>query len=424
MNRKFWLDRARREGLRFNVGWCLQLALPLVLGVGLATAVAILIVRTAGGDPRDVLPWAVLALAAVCVGSMIQARRRFLNRSEALARLDGDLNLHSRLVSAEAAVGEWPAPDPNAAFALRIRWLSALWPPAAALIIAAIAWIIPVPAGGQGRVAATAQPAAWREVDEKIEELKKDELIDQTAVEELRAQLEALRNQPPDQWYRHESLEAGDFLREQLTQALAGNREGLEKALGAIDAARQLEAGQMQAIRKDLDAALQSAAAALEGGRLPLTAEALNQLKNLDASKLRKLSTAEAKALSDKLCKSLGTCSNQGESAAGLAEKLLATIQTGSGGVARGPGSAPLTLSDKESRAEGGTREALSNDDLSRATLGELAGMGSGKHDVDPNAPVPNAPGGSMTSEGTGGATAFDQTTTPAEQEALRNFFK
>jgi hypothetical protein len=68
--------------------------------------------------------------------------------------------------------------------------------------------------------------------------------------------------------------------------------------------------------------------------------------------------------------------------------------------------------------------EAVGNDDLSRAALGDLAGLNTGEPQVDTTTWRSGESGGANSSAGTGGETVWDQVATPAEQEALRRFFK
>jgi hypothetical protein len=422
----FWLRRAQREAWRFNAGWWVQLFLPWLIGLGLLAAVSVLALRSAGMEPRAILlPMGMLALVGLTT-SWVLARRRFLNRSEALVRLDADLGLHNRLTSAAEGIGTWPERRDDAALALRWKWSALLWPPAASLVLVAAALTIPLPEASVLPTQAKAEPPAWTVTQEKLEALRKDELVQPEAVDEFQAALDALRKQPSDQWFRHESLEAGDNLQTQLGQSLADLQKNLETSLGALEAARDIEQSQLQALGQPLDQALQAALQAMELGKLPLDEKMLSQLKNLDASKIRNLSAAEWKSLSERLKAGIGTCSGGTCNGEGAGSDLLALIlsQSGSGGISRGPGTAPLTLSDQESHLGTTTLEAVQNEDLSRAALGDLMGLGTGEHQVDKNAENGPQSGGAMSAAGTGSEAVWQQTATPAEQGALRKFFQ
>ena len=425
MNKIFWLRRARREALRFNLGWWVQMFLPWVIAAGVLAAIGILALRSAN---QPAAPAAVAATGIILLGTiaaLIIARKRFLTRSEALTRLDADLSLKNRLTSAAAGVGDWPASRPDAALSLRWKLTSLLWPPALSLMLAAAAFLIPLPEGLARSTKAAAEPPSWTGTQEKIDALRKDEIVQQESVEELQKSLDALRKQPSDQWFRHESLEAGDHLQTQLGQSLGDLQKNIEQALGALEASRQIEQSQLQALGQPLDDALKQALQGMELGKLPLNEQMLAQLKNLDPSKIRQLSAEEWKKLSEKLKAGVSTCSGgfcQGDKA-GNALLALILAQHG-GGVSRGPGTAPLALKANETQLGTTKTEAVKNDDLSNAAIGDLMGLGTGKHKVDEKNWSGPQSGGGMSSNGSGGEAVWQQGATPAEQEALKRFFK
>ena len=151
----------------------------------------------------------------------------------------------------------------------------------------------------------------------------------------------------------------------------------------------------------------------------------LAQLKPLDPSKIRQLSAGEWKKLSEKMKACIGTCSGGFCSGDKAGDALLALIlsQQG-GGVSRGPGTAPLALKANETQLGTSNTEAVKNDDLSNAALGDLIGLGTNKHKVDEAAWSGPQTGGAMSSNGRGGEAVWQQGATPDEQEALRRFFK
>lgn len=423
-NSSFWLGRARREAWRFNSGWWLQKFLPWIIADGVLGAVAVLAIRSADQDLR----WAgAIVLAIALLGLLVsafQARRKFLFPADALARLDADLHLHNRLTSASQGIGEWPQRRPEVAFALRWNWPALTWPPLTAVALAVAALLIPLPDGRAKATTAKTEPAAWTATQEKIDALRKDEIVQREAVEELQQSLDALRKQPSDQWFRHESLEAGDHLQARTDQAMSELQKHLESALGVLEASRQIEQGQLAALEQPLDQALKDALQGMELGSLPLNREMLEQLRKLDPSKIRKLSVSECESLCQRLKQGIGTCSAgfcKGDKAC---EGLLALILgQNNGGINRGPGAAPLTLSDQKTDLGTKQTEGLANDDLSRAALGDLMGLSAGEHKVDKTESGPQQ-GGAMANAGSGGEAVWEQTATPAEQQALKRFFQ
>jgi hypothetical protein len=83
-----------------------------------------------------------------------------------------------------------------------------------------------------------------------------------------------------------------------------------------------------------------------------------------------------------------------------------------------------LMLKADQTQLETTQTEAVRNDDLSRTALGDLAGSSASEPQADTTAWRSGQSGGANSSAGTGGETVWDQVATPAEQEALRRFFK
>ncbi len=430
MNRRFWLARARREAARFNIGWWLQLFLPWLFVIGLAASALVLALRTAGRPVLLVLPLVILALLIGAIVAFVRSRRRFLSISDALTRLDVDLRFHNRLTVAREGVTSWPARRDDAQLALRWQWSKLFWPPLAALALALIAAYVPIPASVDQPVKPSSQPPSWTAMEQKLDALAQTELVEEKAREEFREAVQALRDRPQEEWYSHESLEASDHLNAQLTENLAALEKNLTASLGALEASRQLEQGQFQALEQGLDQSLAAAAQAMQQGQMPLDPKLLSQLKEMKGAKVRQLSAEEWKELQQRMKEGVATVSADGKDGKGAAEAALAALgaggkgdKPGSGGITRGPGEAPLTLADKESHAGSTKTEGMSNDDLSRAVMGDPAGLSQGRHEVDKTGAAPTS-GGAMSSTGQGAQATWQQTATPAEQAALQRFFK
>jgi hypothetical protein len=426
-NRTFWLRRAGREALRFNFGWWLQFFLPWLFGLGILGSVGVLGLRSANhGLFALFIVVLLMALAGVIV-SFFFARPKFLSISEALARLDVDLSLHARLSSANEGIGEWPAPRAGARLALGWNWTSLLKPPLVAGALLAASVMVPLPKGQSKPTGAAANPPSWDAIQNRLDALENSEIVQADALERLQASLDSLRNQTADQWFGHGSLEASDQLHEQVEQSAGMLGEQLEVALGVLEAARSIEPHQSQTFAESLDNALDQTIQAMELGALPLNEQTLSLLRELDSSKVRQLSSEEWKSLSDKL-KAGMTASPTGYPGAGKGrEAVLASVLgqgSGSGDVGRGPGTAPLMLKADKTQLETTETEAVGNDDLSRAALGDLAGLSTGEPQVDTTIWRSGESGGANSSAGTGSETVWDQVATPTEQEALRRFFK
>jgi len=421
----FWKRRALRETFRFNLGWWLQSFLRAVVFYGVICAAVILAMRT--------LRWNLSEGAFVGFGGLVilaglcffAARRHFITRSEALTRLDADLNLHSRLSSASEGIGFWPQPRDEARFSLQLKWGTILLPLLGIVGLLCLVGLVPIPESPSASPMERSEPGAWSAVQEKIEDLRAAEILDQESLDTLQSALDALRQQPESDWYRHESLEAGDHLLADVAQSAAELQRNLETTLGAAEAARRMEDAQAAALDPQLNKMLAEGLQGLAQGNLPLDEKMLSELKDLDASSLRQLSAEEWEALKDKMCQGIVTASDGFESGekAGDAALLALMGQTGEGEIKRGPGAAPMALKDKESNVGSTRTEGVESEDFSRATIGTVVGLGAREHEVDTLTEQGPTPGGSM-SAGSGGQTAIEQAASPAEQEALRRFFR
>ncbi|NRB73751.1 MAG: hypothetical protein HRU46_05290 [Verrucomicrobiales bacterium] len=67
--------------------------------------------------------------------------------------------------------------------------------------------------------------------------------------------------------------------------------------------------------------------------------------------------------------------------------------------------------------------EKVTNEDLSRASMGDLLGVGETEHEEDKGASGPQA-GGAVTSQGRGGDAVWRESLVPEEQALLKRYFK
>ncbi len=228
----FWHRRARLTALRHNLGGALDEFLPLCLGWSAVFACVTLVARQNGFPLCGPRIWpGLLVCAAVAVW---RARRRFFTVGDAMVRLEWALGLHNRLSAAAVGVGTYPEAQPAPdGFAFRWRKMALCLVGALSLVWAA-AW---VPVSGHGPAnTSIAAPVAWTQTAAWIDALKKNAVVQEPALEDLRDRLEQLRQQPAEDWYSQSSLEAGDNLREQTAQSMQGLQRDLRSALGALDA--------------------------------------------------------------------------------------------------------------------------------------------------------------------------------------------
>jgi len=95
----------------------------------------------------------------------------------------------------------------------------------------------------------------------------------------------------------------------------------------------------------------------------------------------------------------------------------------GAGGVSRGRGDAPLSYGEKTSDLGTSTMEKISNTDFSRATPGEVLGLGETERKLDQSPVAPRA-GGTLGSAGSGGEAVSREVLRPDEEAVLKRYFK
>ncbi len=103
-----WLSRAQALARRVNLGWCVdQLVVALPVTAAVATAL-VLYLRMAGIAAGWVFLTAVLALLGAAIYAWQRAKNRFIDRRQALVRLESALHLDAALSSASQGIGSWP----------------------------------------------------------------------------------------------------------------------------------------------------------------------------------------------------------------------------------------------------------------------------------------------------------------------------
>jgi hypothetical protein len=432
-----WLKQARRTRRKVNVGWWLARAMPLLVMAGVIGFAVIFVLRSRGlelGWDR-VWPWAVSGFAALMITGWLQARQQFVSTSQALVRLESELHLHNALTTAVAGHGVWPALAATTDDGWRWRWQTVGGPFATFIGSLALALWLPVAQDAEAR-GPTVEPQAWAQMEDWLEKLKEEKIVTEEEKEAQLAKISDLRDQPPEKWFSHESLNAGDTLKEQLQhdiKQLAQNLTTAERSLNALkNYADQLSVETKEQLLKDFDQAL----ADMKSSALELDPEMLKSIAGLDPKDLKGLSESQMKQLRESMKKKAGACNgmckNPGFLGDGegeddeLAEMLKKQGQgerPGNGGITRGPGTAPLTLSDEENDFGTNKNEAVSNTDMSRAQVGDMLALQNGKHEVDKTAKGPQA-AGTVQNAGQGGEQVWRESLTPDEKAVLKRVFK
>ncbi len=418
----FWNRKAILTALRHNLAVWLAALLPAAIFTSALAACALLFFRQSGPIPPAFWPAVAAAFLLAAAYAFARTRRDFFTKTDALLRLDVSLSLHNRLTAAARGIGDYPPPQ-SAPDGFTWRWQPIAATLAACAAVVLVAAFIPV-SPDAAAFRPTQPPTAWTETQTWVERLAEANIVEPEAVQTLEDKLDALRDQPAEEWFSHASLEAGDSLRDQTAQSLRALERGLTAAasqLGAMSAAQQLPDSTFQQLENQFAATL----AGLELGNLPLDSDLLSDLKDLDLSKARQLSPEQMKKLQGRLEEGATVCTACLAPGEGGGEKLVdGLLLTPGGGISRGPGTGPIGRTQQPTNLGGGVPQPISNDDLANALPAEVLGIGTGEHE-DPS-PTTTGPinGGSIATTGTGGDAVWRDNLNPEERQTLQRFFK
>ncbi len=458
----FWKNRAKRIAQRVNTGWWLQEFAPLAAGLLTMAAIAVWIARYFGYATPAPLAGTCIGFALLLAAAFAwsRARPRFWGEAQGLVQLENHLALRSSLTASAADRRAWP-PIPSSED-LDLHAVAPTWKPAwlAAPLIALAycilaVWLIPIATSHGNRPLPTTPPQAQEELARLLDELQEEELIEPEALEEFAERLQALRDQPEEEWYSHAAMEAADSERARLEHALEEISTNAEKTGFAATALErlsdQLTAAEREALFSDAAEGLKG----LKAGDLPMSEKALGEFRKIDPSQLRSLTPEQLAKMRKAMAKTAAACKKcqgdngkNGKSGKGSGkgsalknwanmtdEELLAAMNKGgapgkprsapgNGGIKRGRGDAPISLANSETDLDTNTPEGIASADPSAGDPTDLLGLGQGEHDLDK---TPRAPtkAGAISNKARGGATLYSEDNfLPDEQEVLRNYFK
>lgn len=445
LHRDFWQRQAAVVSRRVNLAWWLEaVSAPLVV-LSLAGGTTLLLVR------RE-LPETPVWLLSVCIASAvalltgicwIRAMRRFEKPTDSLVRIEAAMRLRNALSAAEAGVAPWP-PAPAARIDAGLRWQwPRLWVPllGSLLLLAAGLWI-PVTAHQAPISRVPDQPQTWKQLSAELDQLTKEEVVDEKYLEETRKRLEELKAQKEDQWFSHSSLEATDSLK----KSHRAESERVQREMGRADKALgNLQKGSSNGSEAEKNKQMEEFQQALDGlqnGAMKPNPQLLEQMKQFGLQNLDNLDPQQLQELREQLEKNAQGLENaQGEGAGeDWDDELLGEDGEGQGdgegegegegengpgqgGVNRGPGHDPKLLGKQKDPTETGELTGIRSKDLSKAAPGDLLELQDGEHQVDRSASEVTS-GGDTESTGKGGDRVWKDSLDPDEQRVLKKYFK
>ncbi len=446
---QFWLRATRRLSRQINLGWWLSSWLPLAAAIGLVGMVAILYVRWRLGE-ASAWVWGGMLASLLLAGLVAwwRSRSRFESDAAARVRLEETFGLHARLTAASAGVGVWPSPPSPARTLWPVTWQ---WqrPVASVALIAAMlglaAWV-PIASAVALRTHTIEKPTDARMVEQWLEELEAAEFLDERTAEEVDRRIKELTERPAEQWYEHASLEAASMLKEQTAAAMRELADNLSTAEQAAAALQAMQASLPQPLREALAKELAAAIRGLELGQIPPAGDLAKLLEELRSAELElgELSPEQLEALAGRLAanraalnEALSRCQGfklseceeacQGsecKECSGAGCGLAAGPRPGGGNLARGRGDAELSFGQDSDL--GTTRlEMLGAEiDTERAVPDAVLAVLDGEHDVDESVYTGPKAGGAITNDGDGGSAVQVDAFLPADQAAVKRFFK
>jgi hypothetical protein len=287
---------------------------------------------------------------------------------------------------------------------------------------------MPVPGREPPKPHIIEKPTAVKQVEQWVEELRKEEAVSPESLAEVAQKMEELLKRPNDQWYEHASLEAADHLRDATGKALQELGAQLEQSQAGLTTLAELGNQLSQEEKQALAKQAQNNLSGLRSGAMKASESLADQLKKIDPKALQGMSKEQMQKLAermkqnaDALRKALANAPQYSfkECKGGNCQK------PGKGGVNRGKGDAELTVRQEETNL--GTKRAENLDsmvDPERVTPGDLLELQDARPNIDPNAYAGVKAGGSLQSAGDGGAAVEKATLVPAERAVLKRFFK
>jgi len=425
-----WHHLARQTRRKINCGWWLYVCgTPLVGGALGLLGPALWARRIWPVQAPLWVAWvAGVAGVLILLGSWWVARRRFVSLSAALVRLEERLGLHNRLSTAAAGVCPWPPPPERADDGIRWSFANTLLPPlTAAAFLAAALW---VPVKARMLPPAPDEPAAWAATEEDVRELARQDVADPGSLDETQKRVAELRAQDAGKWFSHASLEATDKLREAHVRSMADLQRQLTRAQESTSRLAEDAAKLPAQTRAGLQDQFNQAVQGMQAGAMKPNPELLEQLRAIDPEQLAQLDKEQMRKLMEKMkekAEALGKCLGREpgeghEDAEGELAESDVGDGPGRGGVDRGPGTSPDVFGEQASDTEAQKPQFLDPGDLSRSLPGDVLETTNSKHEVELTHPALRG-GGKADVQG-GGASTWQESLHPREQEAVKKFFE
>ncbi|MEM9159943.1 MAG: hypothetical protein AAGB46_12935 [Verrucomicrobiota bacterium] len=418
---KYWTKKAKGVARLVNFFWWLEKSAPWwVLLNAVAICASLALKRWFGLGDAFWISYGALFIGLAVFG-FFRARPKYIGEQKAMARLESELGLNSRLTAVQAGLSEWPVEKEVRMGTFSVsgsRMLSSL---GASFVLLAVGALWPVSESvAKERRAVTDGPEAWSELESWLDLVESTELIQEEALDRFEDKLNELKDQPNEEWFSEGSMEASDFLVSQSQDATMSFLQALETASFA---ASRLNDGVGGRESKSQSKALDEALNELDLGTLPMREDLMKSLSELARNGQNQMDSEKMQELLDKMKDGAQAC-RTGMGLPPFKPRELKPEDLRPGGTGEGEeGPTPLTVTDSSSPLLEGNAEGISNEDRSRSILGDTAFTTSIKsEDFEPEYSGLEM-GNRADNLGKGGEAIWNTRARPEEQEVLKRFF-
>ncbi|MCB1225643.1 MAG: hypothetical protein KDK99_07545 [Verrucomicrobiales bacterium] len=428
---RFWDRAVRRVSRRIHSGWWLDGWLAALIPTSLLAALVVLVVRWRWESAMRWMPWTLGGLLLVTMAVAWWRMRRQAEPMEATrVRLEDALGLHAALSAAQAGAAPWPEAREPLPMPVVFRPQRPLAMALVGLLLVGAAWWVPVSRYVPPELRTIEKPAALREVEQWIDQVKEEDAVAEESAEEVEKEMQELLQRPATDWYEHAALEAADQLREMTAQDLEQLSQNLAAAEQASSALAQGH-GLPNGLKESLAQKLADASRQLQNGGMKPSQDLTNALRQLDPSSLKGMSQQELQKLSDQLKKNSKALQEALKNSPNLklcdcaGDKPGKGKAYGQGGPTRGPGEVPLSMEEDVTDLGTQRKEKLDGQlDLQRLAAADTVQVTDAAPQVDAAADHSPQAGGALRSAGDGGSSAWQDELVPTEREILKRYFR
>ena len=413
-----WKAPVRKVRFRIQLGWFWSVYVGwLVCAVGIASLLAWLL---KGNGQSEALAW-LIGGGLMCVG-FIQAVNGVVSKKirtlDSVARLDEGWKLQQSLVRSFLGKGSWPE-MPAPPLPCPVRYAPTVWAPPVLICLCFLLlsqWI-PHPVPPVRQLSDRSAPVEWTEVETFVDALKEEEVVEPEALSSIENEIDRLRALPEQEWYGPAGQEATDRLRERIKSDAARLTDGMAQTANLLQMATSnvpsLTTPQQNALHQEMQQLLDQ----LGQTGLPLQADQLDALRQVDLSQLQQISAEQLEVLEQQL-------REQGEAAeaALLAAGLLGESVGGEFCGTDGGGPADLGLGADESSLSSQVPVLLDLNDPDSVRMGDLMEVREIEHQESVGESSQSA--GAIRSGGGSGFATWQRELPPVEQDVLQHFFQ